>query len=300
MGGGGMYLSYNEACAKECSSLEQDLKLCEKAGFDFIEIRLDMLREYLKAHSLQELSHFFESNYLKAHAINAVYLYPEFLSEQHQEEKRKEILDDFSLACEAGVAIGSRYIIIVPPLQRNPTGGPFKGDKKKTAKECVRILKELSRMAELYEMKLCFELVGFDRSSVQTIREADTIVREVDRENVGFVLDSYNIYLNHCCNDFADIGRLQPEKIFAVHLMSGRNVPENEMGQDKRCFCGQGVVDTDAFLQQLKKTGYNGMVSVETFCPEYWKKTPEWVISNAYKTTKEALEKNQCLSMKKE
>ena len=39
MGGGGMYLSYNEACAKECSSLEQDLKLCEKAGFDFIEIR---------------------------------------------------------------------------------------------------------------------------------------------------------------------------------------------------------------------------------------------------------------------
>jgi len=37
------------------------------------------------------------------------------------------------------------------------------------------------------------------------------------------------------------------------------------------------------------------MVSVETFRPEYWAKTPEWVIENAYRTTYAALEKNQCL-----
>lgn len=88
---------------------------------------------------------------------------------------------------------------------------------------------------------------------------------------------------------------MQPEKIFAVHLMSADNVPESEMGQDKRCFAGTGVVDTDSFLQTLKCCGYDGMVSVETFRPEYWAKTPEWVIENAYRTTYAALEKNQCL-----
>ena len=62
------------------------------------------------------------------------------------------------------------------------------------------------------------------------------------------------------------------------------------MGQDKRCFAGTGVVDTDSFLQTLKCCGYDGMVSVETFRPEYWAKTPEWVIENAYRTTREALE----------
>ena len=44
-----MFISYNEACARDCSTLEQDLVLCEKAGFDYIEIRLDMLTDYFFA-----------------------------------------------------------------------------------------------------------------------------------------------------------------------------------------------------------------------------------------------------------
>ena len=40
-----MLISYNEACARDCSTLEQDLELCERAGFDCIELRLDMLRD---------------------------------------------------------------------------------------------------------------------------------------------------------------------------------------------------------------------------------------------------------------
>ena len=50
-----MYTSYNEACGKDCSDLFTDLTLCEKAGFDYIEIRLDMLRKYLETGTLDEL-----------------------------------------------------------------------------------------------------------------------------------------------------------------------------------------------------------------------------------------------------
>ena len=76
-----MFISYNEACARDCSTLEQDLVLCEKAGFDYIEIRLDMLTDYLKRHTVEELAAFFCTSRLKPHAFNALYLYPEFLSE---------------------------------------------------------------------------------------------------------------------------------------------------------------------------------------------------------------------------
>lgn len=134
-----------------------------------------------------------------------------------------------------------------------------------------------------------------DKSCVRSIEAADHIVRAVDEDNAGFVFDSYNIHLNGHCNDFSAIKNVQSEKIFAVHLMSADDVPESEMGQDKRCFAGTGVVDTDSFLQTLKCCGYDGMVSVETFRPEYWAKTPEWVIENAYRTTREALERNGCL-----
>lgn len=286
-----MKTSYNEACARDCSTLEQDLSLCEKAGFDYIEIRLDMLRGWLKDHTVDQLKEFFETHRLKPHAINAVYLRQGMLPDE-MPDWNDPAMQDFKLACDVGSTIGSSYVIIVPPLDPS---GVFTGDTAAAEKECVRILKKLAVFARPFGMKLCFELVGLRKSCVRSIEAADRIVRAMDEDNVGFVFDSYNIYLNDHCNDFSAIKTVQPEKIFAVHLMSADDVPDSEMGQDKRCFSGSGVVDTDRFLKTLKICGYTGMVSVETFRPEYWSKTPEWVIENAYSTTYTALKKNQCL-----
>lgn len=290
-----MKLSYNEATAKGCSDLLTDLELCGKAGFDYIEIRLDMLEEYLRKHTLEELARFFKTSRLKPHAMNALYLYPEFLSDSDDPEKQKELMNEFLFGCEVSRAIGNHYFIIVPPLQRDPLGGPFIGDKEKTFADCVRILDKLSDIAEFYDINLCFELVGFNRSSVRSISEADRIIRAVDRKNVGFVFDSYNIYLNGKLNDFSELQAVEPDKIFAVHLISGLEVPDEEMGQDKRCFCDRGVVDIDNFLQNLKKTGYQGMVSVETFNPDYWKQTPQLVIHEAFRTLEKKLLENKCI-----
>lgn len=290
-----MLLSYNEACGKDCSTLEQDLALCEQAGFDCIEIRLDMLADYLTRHTVEDLAAFFRTSRLRPHAFNALYLYPGFLSGRDDPARQHALLEEFRLGCRVGQAIGSRHFIVVPPLQRDPAGGPYVGKWEDTFADCVRMLRRLSDLAAPYGMQLCFELVGFARSSVRSIEQADAIVRAVDRPNVGFVFDSYNIYLNGGCNDFSAIGRVQPEKIFAAHLMSADDVPPDQRGQDKRCFCGQGVVDTDGFLQALKAAGYRGIASVETFRPAYWAQSPEWVVSNAYATTRAALEKNGCL-----
>ena len=70
-----MKLSYNEATAKDCSTLEKDLILCDKFGFDYIEIRLDMLKEYLKSNTINDLKRFFLEHRLKPHAFNALYIY---------------------------------------------------------------------------------------------------------------------------------------------------------------------------------------------------------------------------------
>lgn len=290
-----MKISYNEATGRDCSSLKLDLELCERAGFDFIEIRLDMLREYLKENKLEELISFFKTSHMKPHAINALYLYSDFLSEKDDAKKQQTLMEEFQWGCEIANAINSHYFIVVPPLQPDPKGGAFVGCWEETQRNCVRILKKLGRLAEAYDINLCFELVGFTRSSVRTIKEADEIVREVDLPNVGFVFDSYNIYLNGCTNEFSELENVQPEKIFAIHMMSGLNVPKEEMGQDKRCFSDRGVVDINNFLMNLKKIGYDGMISIETFNPEYWKKEPKWVIDTAYQTTKSMLVKNGCI-----
>lgn len=286
-----MKTSYNEACGRDCSTLEQDLELCEQAGFDYIEIRLDLLRGYLQNHTLEQLRAFFDTSRLKPHAINAVYLRQGMLPGE-EVSWEEPAMQDFKLACETCQAIGSRFVIVVPPLDPS---GVFTGDVDAAQQDCVRILKKLSALARPYGVRLCFELVGLRKSCVRDIGSVDRIVRAVDQDNVGFVFDSYNIYLNGRCNDFSGLRAVPPEKIFAVHLMSADDVPEDQMGQDKRCFPGRGVVDTDAFLQTLRACGYEGMVSVETFRPEYWAQSPRWVVENAYSSLRQALQANGCL-----
>ena len=286
-----MKTSYNEACGRDCSTLEQDLELCEQTGFDYIEIRLDLLRGYLQNHTLEQLRAFFDTSRLKPHAINAVYLRQGMLPGE-EISWEEPAMQDFKLACETCQAIGSRFVIVVPPLDPS---GVFTGDVDAAQQDCVSILKKLSALARPYGVRLCFELVGLRKSCVRDIGSVDRIVRAVDQDNVGFVFDSYNIYLNGRCNDFSGLRAVPPEKIFAVHLMSADDVPEDQMGQDKRCFPGRGVVDTDAFLQTLRACGYEGMVSVETFRPEYWAQSPRWVVENAYSSLRQALQANGCL-----
>ena len=119
-----MKTSYNEACARDCSTLEKDLALCEKVGFDYIEIRLDLLRGWLKEHTVEQLKEFFETHRLKPHAINAVYLHQGMLPDETPDWD-DPAMQDFKLACEVGSAIGSGYVIIVPPLDPS---GVFTGD----------------------------------------------------------------------------------------------------------------------------------------------------------------------------
>ena len=48
-----MKIGFNEATALECKgqSLMADLEACEKYGFDYIEIRFDCVKDYLKEHT---------------------------------------------------------------------------------------------------------------------------------------------------------------------------------------------------------------------------------------------------------
>ena len=52
-----MKIGFNEATALECKgqSLIADLEACEKYGFDYIEIRFDCIKDYLKEHTLDLL-----------------------------------------------------------------------------------------------------------------------------------------------------------------------------------------------------------------------------------------------------
>lgn len=287
-----MKLGFNEATSRDCSDLPTDLKLCERAGFDSIEIRLDMLRNYMKDHDLDELSDFFAASHLKPHAMNALYLYEKLFAQDDDPAERETAMDDFNLACRAAQHIGSRYLIVVVPLHRKPdVEGPYDAPWPEVFSNCVRILMTLGQMAAPFKVNLCLELVGHEYSAVRTVERAWDIVKAVDMSNVGLCFDACNLYLYHHLQDFSVMELVNPEKIFDVHINDADNSPMQGLMQSNRVFCGEGNIDLMDFLRVLQRLDYQGNVSIETFRPEYWSRSPQWVVDNAYQSTRSMMQK---------
>ncbi|WP_125141261.1 sugar phosphate isomerase/epimerase family protein [Clostridium transplantifaecale] len=286
-----MKIGFNEATAKGCSDLEKDVRLCAQAGFDYIEMRLDMIREYLKNHNLDELAGLLKECGIRPHALNAVYTYRELFSGNGDCEKEKKFLDEFITVCRWAQQTGACHLIVVPPM--NPAGFlvPYDGTREQAEEDCIRIMRRLSEIAGVYDVKLCLEPVGAPKSSIRTISEADIIIKAVNRANIGIVLDAYNLYMAYMDSRYEEIGQLDIDKIFAVHI---NNADPVEPSLEARRFCDSGIIDLTAFLDELKAKGYEGMVSIETFRPEYWEKQPEEIIFRAYETTRKTLEDNGC------
>lgn len=59
------------------------------------------------------------------------------------------------------------------------------------------------------------------------------------------------------------------DKLFVVHFDDSDNLPIEVLDHCDRCFPGEGVIDLKNYIGTLKGMNYNGMISIETFRPEY-------------------------------
>ena len=106
-----MKIGFNEATALECKgqSLIADLEACEKYGFDYIEIRFDCIKDYLKEHTLEELADWFKNHRLKPWAYNTLLFF-----NQRDEAGKREIDEETEFIMEVSKAIGMKMLITVP------------------------------------------------------------------------------------------------------------------------------------------------------------------------------------------
>jgi 2-keto-myo-inositol isomerase len=269
-----MKIAFNQATTMKKSTLKMDLELCEKYGYDLIEIRLDKLREYLIDHKVEELKAFFERHRIKPYAFNAL----EFITFRDQ-EGYTQIQNDLRFLCEIGEIIDCKTVIAVPSFDI----GDYTISEIKH--ETVRVLHELAQLAEPYGVRLALEFCGYPNCSVNTFAQAYDIVQEVNRDNVGIVLDCFHF---HAMNShIEDLQKADPSKIFVFHIDDCEDLPVGALRDHHRVWPGDGAVDLDRILHTLKGIGYDEMASVELFRPEYW----EWDIEKTIKTAKEKTEK---------
>ena len=158
--------------------------------------------------------------------------------------------------------LGALYLLAIPP--RAP------GLETRRAIPGTRDALELARdRADRLGIRIAFEFLGFGDCPINT---PDIATETVDRiEGIDLVLDSCHWHASggRPLNGFP-IGRLA-----LVHLNDAPAKPPREIEDADRVLPGDGVINLEALLQELRKGKYPGPWSLETFNPGYWTEDPE-------------------------
>ncbi len=262
------------------ADLATDIKAASAAGFDLIEIWAAKLREFLKNNSAEDLKKLLEEKNLKPYSINSI----EHITFRNAADYEKIKAETEELSAIAG-EINCPYIVVVPGKL------PENASEEEIIRESVKVLNELADIAEKRDVSLAFEFLGQTDCSVQTLDLCKKIVDKVDRKNVGLVIDTFHFYAGN--SSFEAIDELNPEKLFIFHINDAENLPKSELTDSHRLYPGEGILPIKEIKKRFDKIGYDRMVSIEIFRPEYWNEDPFEVAKKAKAATEKVLRLNQ-------
>jgi sugar phosphate isomerase/epimerase len=122
---------------------------------------------------------------------------------------------------------------------------------------------------------------------VHSMAEMKELMAEIDRPNVGFVLDSWHWYT--AGETKKDLLTLRPEQVVSVDLNDApAGIPVDQQMDGKRELpAATGVIDAAGFLGGLQAIGYDGPVRAEPFNDVVRKMAP----AEALAATKAAIDK---------
>ena len=244
------------------SDLETDIAVTERAGFKALEVWAEKMDRYLAVHSLEDLRALFVEHNVKPLALNSI----EFIAfrgvEYAQVQARLVELG------KTAQAIDCPTVVVVPsPLPARDL--PW----SEVVNEYVQVLRDLSDIANQYNVRLSFEFLGFGWCSVRTPRAAFEIVQKCDRDNVGMTVDAAHLFGGGGL--ISELDELDPARIFAFHLDDLEDTSKEAISDATRLLPGLGVIPLDDICAHMKHIGYDGSCAVELFRPEYWDWDPQ-------------------------
>ncbi len=271
-----MKLALNGATTMH-ADLVTDIKAASQAGFELIEIWASKLREYLITNTTTDLSKVLKDNNLVPYSINSI----EHITFRNSDDYENIIKFQTEELSKIAGEIGCPYVVVVPgKLPKNAT-------KDEIINESVKVLNELGEIAEKHNVSLAFEFLGQTDCSVQTLDLCNEIVEKVNRKNIGNVLDSFHFYAGN--STFEAIDNMKPEKLFIFHINDAEDLPKEQLTDAHRLYPGLGILPLKEIKSRFDKIGYDRMVSIEIFRPEYWNHDPFEVAKLAKMHTEKAL-----------
>ncbi|WP_165227110.1 sugar phosphate isomerase/epimerase family protein [Aquisphaera insulae] len=147
-------------------------------------------------------------------------------------------------------------------------------------------LREVAAILDDHGLRLGLEYVGprtFRAASkhpfIHTMAEMRDLIAEINKPNVGLVLDSWHWYTAHETDK--DILALKGTDVICCDLNDApAGVPVDEQKDLARELpCDTGVIDVKAFLNALVRIGFDGPIRAEPFKADLNKLTPDAAVA---------------------
>jgi 2-keto-myo-inositol isomerase len=272
-----MLLGLNGATTMK-ADLPADIAAAGSAGFKALEIWAEKLDNYLTDNTLDQLNALFRQHSILPASINSI----EFITLRPAQEF-DAIKSRCQELCTWAQELGCDTIVVVP--SPTPEGGANAGEIQT---ESVRALRELSAIAEPFNVRLAFEFLGFAWCSVRTLGQCWDIVRETDRPNVGLVIDTCHFYAGG--SSLRSIEEVPAEKVLIFHINDVEERPKQTIEDAHRLLPGEGVIPLHDILVRLQGIEFDGLCSIELFRPAYWQRDPVELAAAARAATLQVLE----------
>lgn len=250
-GGEAMELCFNEMTVTKNGSLPGDVALCAREGFAALELRKGTLLKYLRGGgTLEELRRMLDTHGVRAASLNAL----ESVTFQTRAGGRmlRELSDWCFSACRV---LGCDCMEVIASFQA-PTESV-----DEIRRETVESLRRLSDASADYGVRLALEFMAMPGSSVRTFAQCMDILEEVDRDNVGMLLDTWHFYAGGSQPE--ELARASGERIFMLHVSDCPARAPFAAQRAESYWPGEGDAPLEEILRRVQAIGYDGPCSIE-------------------------------------
>lgn len=265
--GGGMFV-----CMHEASSDRFDFRTAmegwAKAGIRAVEPTLTKVREYAEKQG---------GPMAARRLLDDLGLRPVSSSNQlglpEPSPNRVKSIEDLKWKVELCQAIGADRIVAP-----SAGAGMYTEDDFKRGAENLREAGEIARPFGVTVM------LEFARSSrfAGSLPTALRMVREANHSNVRVMMDTYHFWGG--ISKFEDLELLRDGELHHLHFEDVPDTPPREIqGQPHRAFPGEGIAPLRRIVEVLKKKGYAGAASFESFTPQVQSTDPYDIAMRARK-----------------
>ena len=239
-------------------SIVEEVEIVGRAGYQAIEPWVRELDQYLKSGgNLKDLSKRIADRGLRVES--AIDFFEWIVDDDAQ---RKKGLEDARRGMELVKQIGGTRIAAPP------TGAKERADiPLLTVAERYRALLDIGEQIGVVPQ---VEIWGFSKT-LNRLGEAALVAIESGHKDACILADVYHLYKGG--SGFTGINLLNGAALHVLHMNDyPADPPRAAITDAHRLYPGEGVAPLKTFLRDLRRIGFRGVLSLELFNREYWKR----------------------------